>query len=249
MSEQQHHIVLSIAGFDPCAGAGVLADIQTLQRCKVDGMAVVTAITSQNEDEILHIKWESISSIEHQLHALFKKYTFDVVKIGIIKSLSALDLVIDRLVSYSPEIKIIWDPILRSSSGFDFIKKTNAPLLHKILDRIFLITPNLSEYEQLKSILSLDTRKYNLLLKGGHTEGNDTSDILIDNKGHETQILGHRIGEKTKHGTGCVLSSAIAAGLHKGMKLKTACTFGKRYVEEYLKSGTDKLGAHYQIEL
>lgn len=249
MPEIKHHIVLSIAGFDPCAGAGVLADIQTLQHCKVNGMAVVTALTSQNEDKILNIEWESMTTIESQLHALFQKYTFDVVKIGIIKDLFTLDQVVDLLVTHYTKVKIVWDPILRSSSGFDFIKTTDHSLLQKILAKVFLITPNLSEYEQLKNVLPQNKKKYNLLITGGHKEGNDTSDILIDNDDNEIRIVGHRIVDTTKHGTGCVLSSAIAAGLSKGMELQVACTYGKRYVEGYLKSGTGKLGAHYQIEL
>lgn len=245
----QSSIVLSIAGFDPCGGAGVLADIQTLQQCKVQGMAVQTALTAQNEDEVTKVNWHSLEDIRIQLHTLFAKYSFDVVKIGIIENLEKLSATIAHLRAHNPTITIIWDPILRSSSGFDFLKGLNPNELAEVLNQVSLITPNLPEYELLKSALGDQAFSTNILLKGGHAEGDDTSDKLIDQEGNETIIAGHRVKGKSKHGTGCVLSSAIAAGLAKGMKLKTACTFAKRYVEGYLKSGVNQLGAHYNIEI
>lgn len=242
-------IVLSIAGFDPCGGAGLLADMQTLQQCKVQGMAVQTALTAQNEDEVAKVIWHSWEDIQIQLDTLFNKYNFEVVKIGIVENLEILHAIIERLRAHSPTIKMIWDPILRSSSGFDFLKDLNTELLTKVLNNILLITPNLLEYELLVSTLNGQSFGTHVLLKGGHTEGEDTSDKLIAPDGNEILIPGQRVKGKSKHGTGCVLSSAIAAGLSKGMKLKTACTFGKRYVEGYLKSGVNKLGAHYDIEI
>ncbi|MEO9853232.1 hydroxymethylpyrimidine/phosphomethylpyrimidine kinase [Reichenbachiella sp.] len=242
-------MVLSIAGFDPCGGAGVLADIQTTQQCKVQGMAVVSALTSQNEDQVFRVTWQDFKSISNQLESLLDRYSFEVAKIGIIENLETLESVIDLLMHHSNEIKIIWDPILKSSSGFDFLEDLRPDQLNSVLKELFLITPNLPEYERLKTALGNQKIETNILLKGGHADGNDTSDLLIEQGGNEEIISGQRIKGEGKHGTGCVLSSAIASGLNKGMKLKTACTFGKRYVEGYLKSGYSKLGAHYEIQI
>ncbi|SMD31697.1 hydroxymethylpyrimidine/phosphomethylpyrimidine kinase [Reichenbachiella faecimaris] len=248
MPDNEQNIVLSVAGFDPCGGAGLLADVQTLQQCKVQAMAVQTALTAQNEDDVSKVIWHDMDGIKIQLDTLFRKYKFEVVKIGIIEDLEKLSQVIDLLLSQNPKVQIIWDPILQSSTGFDFLKDLNPKLLSKVLSQILLITPNLPEYQSLANALEGRPFATNILLKGGHTDGDDTSDHLIDQEGNQTKIAGHRI-KNSKHGTGCVLSSAIAAGLSKGMKLKTACTFGKRYVESYLKSGINKLGAHYTIEI
>lgn len=245
----QTSIVLSIAGFDPCGGAGILADIQTLQQCEVQGMAVQTALTAQNEEQVTMVNWHRWEDIEVQLDTLFKKYSFDVAKIGIIENLTILKAIVSKLRAHNPTIFIVWDPILKSSSGFDFLKGLNHNGLAEVLKQFSLITPNLPEYELLKSALGDQAFSTNLLIKGGHSEGDDTSDKLNDPEGNETIIAGQRIKGKTKHGTGCVLSSAIAAGISKGMKLKTACIFAKKYVEGYLNSGINQLGAHYTIKI
>ncbi|MEP2026389.1 MAG: hydroxymethylpyrimidine/phosphomethylpyrimidine kinase [Reichenbachiella sp.] len=249
MPETGQNIVLSIAGFDPCGGAGILADVQTLQQCKVQGMAVQTALTAQNEEKVDKVVWHSWDEIKCQIEVLLNLYQFEVVKIGIIENLETLRQVVDLLISHRPDIKIVWDPILKSSSGFDFLKNLEEQQLSDVISKIHLITPNLWEFEILTQVLKEQPFSTHVLLKGGHVEGNDTSDKLIDLEGNKIQIAGQRIIGKSKHGTGCVLSSAIAAGLCKGMKLKTACTFAKRYVESYLKSGVNKLGAHYTIEI
>ncbi|WP_422358755.1 hydroxymethylpyrimidine/phosphomethylpyrimidine kinase [Reichenbachiella sp.] len=249
MPDSEQNIVLSIAGFDPCAGAGLLADMQTLQQCKVQGMSVQTALTIQNEDEVKEVFWHPLKGIIAQLDTLLSKYEFEVVKIGVTQNLETLSVIVEHLRAHNPTIIIIWDPVITATSGFQFLEKLDAQLLKKVIEQIHLITPNLSEFEVLTRTLKEEQLPTHVLLKGGHTDGNDTSDQLISLDGTTTQIIGQRIDGKSKHGTGCVLSSAIAAGLSKGMKLKTACTFAKRYIEGYLKSGVNKLGAHYTIEI
>lgn len=248
MPDNKAHICLSIAGFDPSAGAGVLADIQTMQGCKVNGMAALTAVTAQNEDKLTDIKWLNFDHIRPQLDALLTRYYFKVAKIGIVKNLLILNQLVDHLLKHNPDIKIIWDPILKSSSGANLMAGLEDRGLATVLPKIYLITPNLIEYELLQNGIELKT-KTNVLIKGGHSQNEDTSDLLINVSGENTQISGQRIPKADKHGTGCVLSAAIASGLARGMKLKTACIFGKRYVEGYLRSGVNKLGAHYEIEI
>lgn len=249
MPDSGQNIVLSIAGFDPCGGAGLLADMQTMQQCKVQGMSVQTALTVQNEDEVKDVFWHPLKDIIAQLETLLSKYEFEVVKIGITQNLETLSAILDHLRAHNPTITIIWDPIISATSGFQFLDTIDAQLLKKVLGQIHLITPNLPEFNTLTEALNENQLPTHVLLKGGHSDGNDTSDQLIDLDGNITPISGQRVVGTGKHGTGCVLSSAIAAGLSKGMKLKTACTFAKRYVEGYLKSGVNKLGAHYTIEI
>lgn len=249
MPDKEQTIVLSIAGFDPCGGAGLLADVQTLQQCKVQGMAVQTALTIQNEEEVKEVLWHPLKDIIAQLDTLLSNYEFEVVKIGITQNLESLYAIIQHLRTHNSTITIIWDPIISATSGFQFLDKIDTQLLNQVLGQIHLITPNLPEFNTLTEALNEKQLPTNVLLKGGHSDGNDTSDQLIDLEGNVTAISGQRVIGTGKHGTGCVLSSAIAAGLSKGMKLKTACTFAKRYVEGYLKSGINKLGAHYTIEI
>ena len=242
-------MAVSIAGFDPCGGAGVLADIQTMQQCKVQGMSVVTALTAQDEDQVLGIDWKDYKSIQFQLTPLLNKYKIEVFKIGIIKDLSTLSQLVNQILVYNPSAKIIWDPVLKSSSGFNFLQEPDAIVFQKLIKKLYLITPNKEEILALTKLLSSDGFKTNLLLKGGHNQGNDTSDLLLLKDGSKHIIKGQRLVGVEKHGTGCVLSSAIASAISKGQTLEEACIFGKSYIEAYLKSGENKLGKHYEIQI
>ncbi|MGL1887676.1 MAG: hydroxymethylpyrimidine/phosphomethylpyrimidine kinase [Reichenbachiella sp.] len=248
MDDSKNNLVLSIAGFDPCGGAGILADIQTMHQLEVQGMAIVTALTYQNEDDLWGIEWKDFDPIKSQIDALLADYQFNVIKIGIINGLELLDKLLKYLQRRLPNAKIVWDPILKSSSGFDFVQKIESDTFKRILNRVHLITPNRWEYEKISQSLGTEVWPCNVLKKGGHSDTNDTSDILIDEKGHETRIEGTRIEGKDKHGTGCVLSSAVSASLSKGSSLIEACTIAKDYTEKYIHSGSTKLGRHYEIK-
>lgn len=248
MSKTQENMVLSIAGFDPCGGAGILADIQTMHQLKVQGMAVVTALTYQNEDDLWGIEWKDFDPIKSQIDALLADYHFNVVKIGIINGLELLDKVLNYLESKIPHAKIVWDPILKSSSGVDFIQKIESDVFRSILKKVHVITPNRWEFDNISKTLGSEQWPCNVLKKGGHSDTSDTSDILIDDKGKETRIVGTRIEGKSKHGTGCVFSSSVAASLSKGADLIEACKAAKNYTEKYIHSGTAKLGRHFEIE-
>lgn len=248
MAIVKDNLVLSIAGFDPCGGAGILADIQTMHQLKVQGMAVVTALTYQNEDDLWGIEWKDFEPIKSQIDALLADYDFKVVKIGIINGLNLLDKLLQYLENRLPDAKVVWDPILKSSSGFDFVKKVESDEFQNILKRVHLITPNRWEFDKISAALGSETWPTNVLKKGGHSDTDDTTDYLILKDGNQIKIPGNRLAGKDKHGTGCVLSSAIAAELSKGADLETACTSAKAYTEKYLQSGTAKLGRHFEIE-
>ena len=112
--------VLTIAGFDPSGGAGLIADIKTFEALKVYGLSVCTANTIQNDIDFKSCYWVDIEIIKHQIAILFDRFRIDYVKIGIIKNWEILNTIIDLLLRKNAEIKIVLDPVLRSSSNFDF---------------------------------------------------------------------------------------------------------------------------------
>lgn len=238
MSDNRPYCI-SIAGFDPSGGAGVLADIKTFEAHKVQGFGVATAITYQNDQRFNGLRWISTSEIEAQLAPL-KKFPVEVAKIGLVENMKMLEFIIVQLMMLNPNMYIIWDPVLKASSGFDFQNLSDR--LISFIGSINLITPNQMEYNELQHIL--EQSPCDVLLKGGHRNDLPGSDTLITDIG-EVVIAGKPFENKIdKHGTGCVLSSAIAANLSLGMELKEACNLAKKYVEKFIQSNETNLGYH-----
>lgn len=111
---------MSIAGFDPSGGAGVLADIKTFEQLKVQGLAVCTAMTLQTESEFYTLQWQQIDEILSAINVLMKKYKVEAVKIGVVKDAEFLDQITKKIKSINSEVKIVWDPVLKSTSEFSF---------------------------------------------------------------------------------------------------------------------------------
>lgn len=239
--QKNRPIVLSIAGFDPCGGAGVLADVKTFEQLKTQGMAIITANTIQTEDNLVTIEWQEVSIIQKSIETLMNRYAIQVVKIGIVKDFMFLKSIVDTIKANNSEAFIIWDPVIKSSSGFNFFKEDDIKELPEILDDIDLLTPNYDEYELLGSVL---TENNKVLIKGGHREEQVGVDILRIGT-HEIAILPDTTSAHPKHGSGCVLSSAIASQIALGHNLETACCLGKKYVEQYLNSHPTLLGHHH----
>ncbi len=239
MSENRPYC-LSIAGYDPCGGAGVLADIKTFEQIRVQGLAVATAVTWQNDSRFDGLRWLSAEELFKQLEPL-REYPVKAVKIGLIQDIDCLKELLSWLKASYPLAKIVWDPVLKATAGFAFHDYTTIEM--GIRAMVDLITPNLFEYEKL---FGQDDKSFDraVLIKGGHGGNNPGSDILVEN-GLETIIEGELFADKVdKHGTGCVLSSAITAALAKGHTLKEACSIGKNYVEKFIKSNSGNLGYH-----
>lgn len=247
--------VLSIAGFDPSAGAGVLADIKTFEMHHTYGFGVCTSITFQNHNEFDGVEWVSLSSIQKQLTVLFRKYEINVIKIGLIESLDCLNNLLDFLLDVNRKVKIIWDPILKASAGFDFHERIDQSLMTAILSKLFLVTPNLSEAarlanqndEPVSSAVAL-SKQCNVLLKGGHRTDGCADDLLITG-GQRFPVTGRKIASGEKHGSGCVLSAAIAACLTRGMSLQDSCIEAKKYMNSFLASSDTLLGHHLATDL
>jgi hydroxymethylpyrimidine/phosphomethylpyrimidine kinase len=251
MLKQRKH-VLSIAGFDPSAGAGVLADIKTFESNKVYGLGVISANTFQNDNEFKRVDWISVEKILEQIDLLQKRFEFEYIKIGLIESLEVLDILISKLKTKNSKVKIVWDPILKASAGFEFHKEVNKILLEKICKELFVITPNVPEALQLG--IHKDTTenaKYlsqfcHVFLKGGHAEKKTGYDTLLLKEGKQFSFRPKIKEVFAKHGSGCVLSSAITANLAKGEDLHRACLKAKQYTEKILNS-TKTLTAYHKL--
>lgn len=242
--------VLSIAGFDPSGGAGVLADVKTFEANKVYGFGVMSALTFQNDTDFEKVEWIPLEKIIDQISVLQKRFQFEYIKIGLIENLEILNQLILHLNSKIVNPKIIWDPILKATAGFDFHNEINKKLLEEICKNIFLITPNMEEIRMLmneKDELkgAKDLSKFcNVFLKGGHNEKNLGRDFLFTTDGKEFSFRAKQKVEVGKHGSGCVLSSAIIANLARGYKLHRACLRAKQYTAEFLNSNKNLLGYH-----
>ena len=243
--------VLSIAGFDPCAGAGVLADAKTFEQHRVYGLAINTGNTIQTENAFHEMQWTELDFVLRSIEILFENYPIKAVKIGIVPSLDYLKEVVFIIKRLSPNTQIVWDTVLKSTTEFDFMNIKNQTVLIEILKTADLITPNYNEITQLSSaeanadnIAKMLSKYCAVLLKGGHRQG----EIGVDYLYAEKAVF--RLTPKTalafeKHGSGCVLSAAIAANIALGQDLKTACTNAKNYIETYLQSNQTKLGNHH----
>lgn len=243
--------VLSIAGFDPSGGAGILADIKTFEANNVCGMGAVSAITFQNDVEFDSVKWIATDEILKQISVLQKRFEFNIIKIGLIKDLKTLNEIIGNCQLLIANCQLVWDPIIKASAGFEFHKSLNKEKLFQLLKNSFLITPNTDEVKFLTGInnpmeAAKELSKYcNVFLTGGHSEEEQGVDYLFSQHKIEKIVPTQNNNISQKHGSGCVLSSAIAANLAKGNDLITSCRNAKIYVEQFLASNPSLLGVHY----
>lgn len=251
--------ILTIAGFDPSSGAGLTADIKTFEALKCYGFAVCTANTVQNDREFQECQWIDISVIKSQIALLFAQFSIDFVKIGIVQNWEVLNEIIDFLLVQNPKVKIIVDPVLKSSSDYSFhdVKiDTNTQnlssdkRLDEVLSKIYLLTPNYNEIitlysdKDLAKTVQYISKKTNLFLKGGHLETAIGKDQLFTKDGMQFTLNPKGKRSSEKHGSGCVLSSAITAQLALGFSLLKASYRAKRYTEKVLSSNTTLLGYH-----
>lgn len=241
--------ILSIAGFDPCGGAGILADMKTIEAHKALGLGVCTSITYQNDIAFKGLSWLPEKEITAQIEALLERFDIRYVKIGLIQSYEKLLALVIYLRKVLPDAYILWDPILKASAGFEFHALPDRQMLASIADQLDLITPNASELKslipdyELKEAASLLSNHCSVLLKGGHLETDHSNDYLFRG-GKENVFEGKRLSAE-KRGTGCVLSSAILANLSLGLPLEASIIKAKQYIEKYLVSSTSRLGQHY----
>lgn len=241
-------IVLSIAGFDPSGGAGLLADVKTFESLKTYGIAVQTALTVQTDTIFQACHWTEEKQVVAQLEVLLERFPVQAVKIGIVENRRLLLQLLQRIRQYSATIPIVWDPVLRATTGFSF-QLQNDELLEECLKNITVLTPNWQEMEMLfgKSFeqkVEKITWNCTIYLKGGHREECKGEDILYKRSGKVAKLRPQVKNCTEKHGSGCVLASALAAYLALGFPLQKAALRAKRYTERFLQSNSSQLGYH-----
>lgn len=275
-------IVLSIAGMDPSGGAGLLADIKTFEQSGVYGLGINTGNTIQTDRAFFGVEWTSLDFIQQSLVALADRFEIAAIKIGILPTIGRLSGLINLLKDNCPQAKIVWDPVLQSSTHFSFMDQSywsdkEVIMLQEILRNITLLTPNLSEAAALAGAFNLKVNSSGLaagtaavdlvgerisdycpvLIKGGHRLDGKGTDLLylgknyqeenayINQQGRKYEVHCEPLaGDCEKHGSGCVLSAAVSAGLARGLSLVAACEAAKQYTSRFLLSTQTLLGIH-----
>ena len=248
---QTYQRVLTIAGSDSGGGAGIQADLKTFSALGCYGMSVITALTAQNTRAVTAIHPVPPDFIAAQMDAVLSDIGTDAVKIGMLHSPEVIETVADRLAAHQAP-HIVLDPVMVAKSGDKLLQDDAVEALIKcLIPAAHVITPNLPEASTLlgRPVASSDdmTRACRdlaelgcgaVLLKGGHLESGDSSDCLYI---RETDTLvtleAPRIETPNSHGTGCTLSSAVAAHLAKGLPLIRAVEKAKIYIAQALSAG------------
>ena len=248
--------VLTIAGSDSSGGAGIQADLKSFSANGVYGMSVITAITAQNTMGVFAVSDLEPEIIKAQIDAVFTDIVVDAVKIGMVSKVSTIDVISEKLELYKPK-NIVLDPVMISKSGYSLLKpESKSALIKKLIPLASLITPNVPEAEEIleevnSAIKSIETVEdmekavkemyklgcKNVLLKGGHMQG-DAVDVFYDGK-EILHFTSNRINTKNTHGTGCTLSSAIAANLALGYCMRDAIKKSKEYITTAIKHSLD----------
>ena len=241
---------LTIAGSDSSGGAGIQADIKTMTVNGVFAMSAVTALTAQNTTGVTGIMEVSPEFLKEQLDCVFTDIRPDAVKIGMVSSPGLIEAIADKLKEYGAE-NIVVDPVMVATSGARLISQDAVEVLKKrLLTMADVLTPNIPETEVLSGMevktpedmeraaaLIGEACRCAVLVKGGH-QHNDANDLLYRD-GKIRWFYGKRIDNPNTHGTGCTLSSAIAANLAKGFCLEEAVERAKSYLSGALAAMLD----------
>jgi hydroxymethylpyrimidine/phosphomethylpyrimidine kinase len=236
-------VALTIAGSDSSGGAGIQADLKTFAALGVYGASVITALTAQNTLRVSGIHHVPAEFVTAQISAVFSDLAVGAVKIGMVAQLATIDAIAAGLKRWSPK-HVVLDPVMVATSGDRLLAADAiAALRAKLIPFASVITPNLPEAaalldervaaseavieDQGKRLLAMGCRA--VLIKGGHGQGAETIDYLFDANG-TIALAAPRIATQNTHGTGCSLSSAIAAGLAKGEGLETAVRNAKAWI-------------------
>jgi hydroxymethylpyrimidine/phosphomethylpyrimidine kinase len=237
--------VLSIAGFDPTAYAGVLADMSTFEALGVEGLGAVTALTVQDRERVSAVMPVPARFLSMEVRALLDAMRVDAVKVGMLGTAGNAGVVARIIKKYCLK-NVVLDPVLTSSGGRALLDKPGA--LKKLLPLVTVLTPNLDEAgiiagRTIRDVPAMEAAAMRILelgpkavvIKGGHLKGAPI-DVLYDGKVFN-YFKGKRIKASARrlHGTGCIFSSAIAAGLAQGLSLKRSVQGAKAYLERVIK--------------
>lgn len=242
--------VLTIAGSDSGGGAGIQADLKTISALGCFGTSAVTAVTAQNTRGVQEIHALPPEFLAQQIESVLIDIGADAIKIGMLHDQAIVDVVAEMLDRYS-HIPVVLDPVMVATSGDALIQKdTISSIVHKLLPRATVVTPNFDELCLLvgarlsglqeaiaaagRLIATAGARA--LLVKGGHIPGDAVIDVLVDKSGERLRLTASRISSQNTHGTGCSLSSAIAAHIALGFSLEDSVQRAVDFVQEGLHS-------------
>jgi hydroxymethylpyrimidine/phosphomethylpyrimidine kinase len=246
-------IALTIAGSDSSGGAGIQADLKTFSALGVYGASVVTALTAQNTKAVCAIHAVPAEFVEAQIDAVLSDLAVGAVKIGMVWRREVIETIASALRRWR-QTKVVLDPVMVATSGDALLApRAGEALRTALIPCALIITPNLAEAaalleaplarteeemrEQGERLLALGPRA--VLVKGGHAGGTQSVDLLVERTAC-TRLVADRLAVRNGHGTGCTLSSAIAAGLAKGDNLAGAVRSAKAFVTAAL-AAADRL--------
>ncbi|HVT55347.1 MAG TPA: bifunctional hydroxymethylpyrimidine kinase/phosphomethylpyrimidine kinase [Xanthobacteraceae bacterium] len=249
-------IALTIAGSDSSGGAGIQADLKTFSALGVYGASVIAALTAQNTKGVSGIFDVAPEFVRAQMDAVYSDLDVGAAKIGMLGRAEVIEAVAEGLATYKAK-NVVLDPVMVATSG-DLLLRPDAveTLKKRLIPLALVVTPNLAEAAALSgeapaqdedvlarqgaAIMKLGAGS--VLVKGGHFENAEATDILVDKNGIR-RFTARRVDSKNTHGTGCTLSSAIAAALARGMPLVESIALAKKFVSEAIgASGEIKIG-------
>ena len=253
----QYVRLLTIAGSDSGGGAGIQADLKTFSALGCFGMTAITALTAQNTQGVQAIHGVPASFLKAQLQSVLDDIGVDALKIGMLHAPDIVEVVAWAIDHYQLN-NVVLDPVMVATSGDRLIaEETVSVLVRQLFPRVQLVTPNLDEAallleRPLQHVKDLQTAADDLhalgaqavLLKGGHLEGNEVVDVLTQT-GHSSEVFSSaRIHSPNVHGTGCSLSSAIAAHLALGHNLSSAVAHARQFILQAISTGAQVRTGH-----
>ncbi|KFF73373.1 hydroxymethylpyrimidine kinase [Chryseobacterium sp. P1-3] len=252
MKKYKYPSVLTIAGFDGSGGAGIQADIKTTSALGCFSTSVLTALPVQNTRGVRKIYPIPIEAVADQIRAILEDIVPDAIKIGMVHTPQLVETIVSTLSGYK-KIPVVFDPVMVATSGHRLIEEeTIKAITEKLFPIADVITPNMDEAAILADmkVVSLDDlytagKKIkqlgckNILLKGGHQETPIITSLFYDEDGHYHSFESSKLNTNNTHGSGCTLSSAIAAYIAQGKTLYDAVSLGQQYIYQAIENGMD----------
>lgn len=249
--ELSYPVVLTIAGFDGSGGAGIQGDIKTISALGCYATSILTALPVQSTTGVESVYPIPDTVVAAQLTCILEDITPDVIKIGMIHMPEVVAVIADALMQY-PQIPVIYDPVMVSSSGHRLMEEvTIQAIKEKLLPLVTILTPNMDEAEvftqmqvasvedmylagaKMKTLLACKS----ILLKGGHLQTEQLTSVYFAEDGTTEAYHSPRYDTSNTHGTGCTLSSAIASYIAQGKNIKEAVSLGQQYVQQSIYHG------------
>ena len=250
-NQMKYNTVLTIAGSDSGGGAGIQADIKAISAMGCFASSAITAITAQNTLGVDAVHPVPLDILAAQIDAVLSDIGTDAIKIGMLHSAEVVSLVADKIEQYGIT-NVVLDPVMVSTSGHKLIEENAIEIMkNRLIPLARVITPNIPEAEilsectitaqqefpQIATLLS-HNNSTSVLLKAGHLNGDTLTDYFYNAEdGSMTLLPSRRVDTRNTHGTGCTLSSALAAALARGESLTEAAISAKRYIEQAIITG------------